>query len=41
MATLAVCRAGYTCWAERADADLTSYLDGALTAMAHGFTPPS
>jgi mycofactocin system transcriptional regulator len=39
MATLAVCRAGYTCWVERADADLTAYLDIALAAMSHGFTP--
>lgn len=39
MATLAVCRAGYTCWVERANTDLTSYLDAALAAMSHGFTP--
>lgn len=36
-ATLAVCRSAYECWAERADADLTVYLDLALRALAAGF----
>jgi TetR/AcrR family transcriptional regulator, regulator of mycofactocin system len=36
-ATLAVCRAAYDCWAERADADLTVYLDEALRSLAEGF----
>ncbi len=38
-ATLAVCRSAYERWAERADADLTVYLDEALTALAAGFDP--
>lgn len=36
-ATLAVCRAAYELWVERADAELTAYLDEALRAMAAGF----
>jgi mycofactocin system transcriptional regulator len=45
-ATLAVCRSAYDRWAERADADLTVYLDQALRALAVGFAerhlkPPS
>jgi TetR/AcrR family transcriptional regulator, regulator of mycofactocin system len=36
-ATLAVCRSAYDRWAERADADLTLYLDQALRALAVGF----
>ena len=36
-ATLAVCRAAYDRWADRADADLTVYLDLALRALASGF----
>lgn len=38
-ATLAVCRAAYDRWIDRADADLTSYLDQALQALAAGFDP--
>jgi len=38
-ATLAVCRSAYDRWAERADADLTVYLDRALRALAGGFDP--
>jgi mycofactocin system transcriptional regulator len=38
-ATLAVCRAAYDRWIERADSDLTSYLDEALRALAAGFDP--
>lgn len=38
-ATLATCRAAYDRWAARADADLTVYLDAALTALAAGFAP--
>jgi mycofactocin system transcriptional regulator len=38
-ATLAVCRSAYDRWAERADADLTVYLDRALRALATGFEP--
>jgi TetR/AcrR family transcriptional regulator, regulator of mycofactocin system len=38
-ATLAVCRAAYDRWIERADTDLTSYLDHALRALAAGFDP--
>ncbi len=38
-ATLAVCRSAYDRWAERADADLTVYLDQALAALAAGFDP--
>jgi TetR/AcrR family transcriptional regulator, regulator of mycofactocin system len=36
-ATLAVCRAAYEHWSDRADADLTVYLDAALRALAAGF----
>lgn len=36
-ATLAVCRAAYDSWVDRADADLTVYLDEALRALAAGF----
>jgi TetR/AcrR family transcriptional regulator, regulator of mycofactocin system len=39
-ATLAVCRAAYDRWIERADADLTVYLDQALRGLATGFCPP-
>jgi TetR/AcrR family transcriptional regulator, regulator of mycofactocin system len=38
-ATLAVCRAAYDSWVDRADADLTVYLDEALRALAAGFGP--
>jgi TetR/AcrR family transcriptional regulator, regulator of mycofactocin system len=38
-ATLAVCRAAYDRWVERADGDLTVYLDQALRALAAGFDP--
>jgi TetR/AcrR family transcriptional regulator, regulator of mycofactocin system len=38
-ATLAVCRSAYDRWADRADADLTVYLDEALRALAAGFDP--
>ncbi|HEY1702759.1 MAG TPA: mycofactocin system transcriptional regulator [Trebonia sp.] len=38
-AALAACRAAYDRWAARADADLTVYLDAALTALAAGFAP--
>lgn len=38
-ATLAVCRSAYDRWAERADADLTVYLDQALRALSVGFDP--
>jgi mycofactocin system transcriptional regulator len=38
-ATLAVCRSAYERWAERADANLTVYLDQALRALAAGFEP--
>ena len=38
-ATLAVCRAAYDRWIDRADASLTSYLDQALQALAAGFDP--
>jgi len=38
-ATLAVCRAAYDRWVDRADADLTVYLDQALHALATGFDP--
>ena len=37
-ATLAVCRAAYDSWVDRADADLTIYLDEALRALASGFS---
>jgi mycofactocin system transcriptional regulator len=36
-ATLAVCRAAYEQWANRADAKLTHYLDQALRLLATGF----
>jgi TetR/AcrR family transcriptional regulator, regulator of mycofactocin system len=36
-ATLAACRAAYDRWSERADADLATYLDAALLALAAGF----
>jgi mycofactocin system transcriptional regulator len=39
-ATLAVCRASYDRWVDRADADLTVYLDEALRALAAGFEQP-
>jgi TetR/AcrR family transcriptional regulator, regulator of mycofactocin system len=38
-ATLAVCRSAYDCWVDRADADLTVYLDQALRALAAGLDP--
>jgi len=38
-ATLAACRSAYDQWVERADADLTRYLDLALRALAAGFDP--
>ena len=38
-ATLAACRAAYDRWSARADDDLTTYLDGALAALASGFAP--
>ncbi len=38
-ATLAVCRSAYERWADRADADLTVYLDQALRALSDGFDP--
>ena len=38
-ATLAACRAAYDRWVARADADLTVYLDAAITALATGFRP--
>jgi TetR/AcrR family transcriptional regulator, regulator of mycofactocin system len=40
-ATLAVCRSAYERWADRADADLTVYLDQALKALSVGFDPVS
>jgi TetR/AcrR family transcriptional regulator, regulator of mycofactocin system len=42
-ATLAVCRAAYDRWVEAGDADLTIYLDQALSALAAGFAgqPPA
>jgi AcrR family transcriptional regulator len=36
-ATLAACRAAFDHWVARADADLTVYLDAALSAQARGF----
>jgi mycofactocin system transcriptional regulator len=36
-ATLAVCRAAFEVWVSAADADLTRYIDHAITAMANGF----
>jgi mycofactocin system transcriptional regulator len=38
-ATLAVCRAAYDRWIDRADTNLTRYLDQALQALAAGFDP--
>jgi mycofactocin system transcriptional regulator len=38
-AALAACRAAYDRWSDRADDDLTWYLDAALTALAGGFDP--
>jgi mycofactocin system transcriptional regulator len=38
-ATLAVCRSAFDRWVDRADADLTVYLDQALRALAAGFDP--
>ena len=38
-AALAACRAAYDRWSARADADLTIYLDAALSALATGFAP--
>lgn len=38
-ATLAACRAAYDRWVANADADLTTYLDAALRALAAGFAP--
>jgi TetR/AcrR family transcriptional regulator, regulator of mycofactocin system len=38
---LAACRAAYDRWSDRADADLTFYLDAALRALAAGFDPES
>ncbi len=38
-AVLAACRAAYDRWSERADDDLTTYLDAALSALASGFAP--
>ncbi|HXX88702.1 MAG TPA: mycofactocin system transcriptional regulator [Acidimicrobiales bacterium] len=35
--TLAACRAAYDQWLVKGDADLTSYLDAALAALASGF----
>lgn len=35
--TLAACRAAFDQWVANADADLTVYLDAALTALADGF----
>jgi mycofactocin system transcriptional regulator len=40
-ATLAACRAAYEHWTARADADLTTYLDAALSALATGFADDS
>ena len=37
--TLAACRAAYDVWLSRGDADLTTYLDQALRALATGFHP--
>jgi TetR/AcrR family transcriptional regulator, regulator of mycofactocin system len=38
-AVLAACRAAYDRWSDRADADLTFYLDAAIGALAAGFQP--
>ncbi|MDQ2894983.1 MAG: mycofactocin system transcriptional regulator [Actinomycetota bacterium] len=38
--TLAACRAAFDQWVANADADLTVYLDAALTALADGFQAP-
>jgi len=40
-AVLATSRAAYDRWSARADADLTGYLDAALTALEAGFAPES
>jgi len=40
-ATLATCRAAYERWTARADADLRSYLDAGLRALAAGFADAS
>jgi TetR/AcrR family transcriptional regulator, regulator of mycofactocin system len=40
-AALAACRAAYDRWSARADDDLTTYLDAALSALASGFAPES
>jgi TetR/AcrR family transcriptional regulator, regulator of mycofactocin system len=37
--TLAACRAAFDRWVVNADADLTIYLDAALTALSDGFGP--
>ena len=36
---LAACRAAYDRWSDRADNDLPTYLDAALTALTSGFDP--
>src|SRR5580692_10643660 len=36
---LAACRAAYDRWSDRADNDLPTYLDAALTALTAGFDP--
>ena len=38
---LAACRAAYDRWSDRADRDLPTYLDAALSALAAGFAPAS
>jgi mycofactocin system transcriptional regulator len=38
---LAACRAAYDRWSDRADNDLPTYLDAALSALAAGFAPAS
>jgi mycofactocin system transcriptional regulator len=38
---LAACRAAYDRWSDRADHDLPTYLDAALSALAAGFAPAS
>jgi TetR/AcrR family transcriptional regulator, regulator of mycofactocin system len=40
-ATLAVCRSAFDSWVDRADDDLTVYLDQALRALAAGFGQPA
>ena len=37
---LAACRAAFDYWVARGDADLTTYLDEALRALAAGFAQP-